>query len=203
MTTLARRILSPLVVIGTFVVAYFASATVWFPGALASSAAAVKLLFPPSLEYVSEPTAHSPGTLVDLPVMIPLSGEGAFTPPGGSIAVTVFDVSCEFAAKSLPFWRRANAALVKAGVPSVFAACAPTIDEARSFVRDNKMDIPLYYLGGCTDVAPRLKLDFKIVQYVLDERRRVVSAWGGMPLYRYAENDVIAQMVAAATMSSR
>lgn len=199
MTSLARHILSTLIVAGTFAIGYFAVAMIWFPGALATSTAAIKLLFPPSLQHVSEPSAHPPGSRVDLPALISLSDEEVVLPPEGTIALIVFDVSCRYAADSVPFWRRANAALVRANVSTVFAACAPTLGGASSFARENAMEMPLYYLGKCTDVTPRLKLGLQILQYVLDERRRVVSAWGGMPLYRYAENNVIAQMVNAAT----
>lgn len=86
---------------------------------------------------------------------------------------------------------------------SVFAACAPTFDGARAFSRDTAIHMPLYYLGDCADVTPRLKLDLTILLYVLDERRQVVSAWGGMPIYRYVENNVIAQIVNAATAAAR
>jgi hypothetical protein len=182
---------------GAFAAFYLAASALAFPVAFTKLVAAAKLAMPPTLEYASDKDAHQPGAVLPWPqgLEVPTILGQAQQSAGRGTLITGFDTECSVAASSAAYWRRLTTSLARVGVAHIVIGCGAGAEAIDAFRRSSGYDGQILYGGSCDAVRSSLKLPNSIVHYLVDERNVVLGAWSGKPIYRYAENNVIAQML--------
>jgi hypothetical protein len=181
-----------------FVCSYLGSSLLWFPSTWLPIEDFLLSALPPSTDHNSPETALRPGEQLDS--VITDAVRSRRQRQGRPFVLTAFDTSCRFAAASVPFWDRLTKAMANENVDHLIVSCSPaTPPKLLDFAQPPRSPAsPVSYLGACQNVAPRLGMRLSIVQYVVDDELRVVSAWEGMPTRKYVERNRLAQMRQAA-----
>jgi hypothetical protein len=181
-----------------FTCSYVGASFLWFQPTFGTIIAVLRLALPPTVEHTSAEAAFSPGTRLDLSVIsheVRLSRERQ----SKRFVLTAFDTNCRFASASVPFWNRLTEALEADNVNHVILACGPSRSDLQDFIARSMWTARVSYAGPCEEVAGRLGMRLGLVQYVVNDEWRVVSAWVGKPTRRYVERDRIVQIRRTAT----
>jgi hypothetical protein len=178
-----------------FVCSYLGSSLLWFPSTWLPIEDFLLSVLPPSTDHNSAETALRPGEQLDSG-MITDAVRSKRQRQGRAFVLTAFDTSCRFAAASVPFWDRITEAMENENLDHLILSCNPaTPPRLLDFAQPPRSPAsPVSQLGTCEKIAPRLGMRLGIVQYVVDDQWRIVSAWEGTPTRRYLERNRLAQI---------
>jgi len=182
----------------TFGLAYTIAGYLFFPSARRNVHGFVKALGPAELDHDRPAKALQQGEIAAFPKLEPLNGEMPTLPNGVTFVVTVFDSSCRNIPRAAGFMNRVTSTLAGSGVQHVIAGCGPSKSDFANFIQGNGLKAPAFYTT-CEALDPRMKLLGGVRHYVFSADMKVLDAWAGVPIFRYAERDMVAQIVQATT----
>ena len=176
-----------------FATAYSAASFWLFPSAWTDVLAWSRLALAPTVDHVSAKSASPPDTTLPLDGAFELLSGPRIDHRDRTTLWVVFDLKCGHAPASVGFWKRLAEQVAKRGVPTLVASCADSPSEVVAFARAQSLLFPVYYSGRCDAVPTSIDVKGGIHLYLVDRAGKLIHAWAGRPIFRYAENDAIAQ----------